>query len=234
MLSNTLKKVHSETLLTLCNISKHYISDNTEGFRILNFIRKKDIGINNFNIEVKKGQVLGIVGDTQSGKTTILKVLSGIIKPTSGAVYLHGEKACTKTLIENVSYIAKDKTCPIQYNCTLIENIIQYIIRDGTVRSVAFDLAESLIDEFKMNEYKFKEVIRLPNNIRKRMFFTKGLLSHKDIICFDEPFLYIEDEYRQKFEQEIIKLCKEKGKAIVITDKQKSDIINICDDIIVL
>jgi len=236
MLTNIITDTNESIILQIMEVSKYYKCDDEENnlINFINFIkRKEDLGIKSISMSVSKGKVLGIIGQKKCGKSTLLKIIAGVIKPSSGKILYKGKKITDIELREEVSYISKERPNGQEYTCTVFENIIQYARRDNKDRCEIVDKAEKLIADFGMEEFKYKEVIKIPNNIRFKMLIVRGLLSHKPIMCFDFPLTYIEEEYKENFIKYIKELMTE-GKTIIISADEKEAIQFMCDNFIEL
>lgn len=227
-------RLKDDIIFQVENITKYYKCEDEEDniINIINFLkRKEDVGIKDVSFNIHKGHIVGIVGNKKCGKSTILKIISGMIKPTSGKILYKGSRLTGNQLREIVSYISKEQPNNQEYGCALFENVIHYACRHNKDRCEVVDRAERLLEDFGMEEYKYKEVIKLPSSVRSKMFIIRGLLSHKSVLCFDQPFTYIEEDYREVF----VKYVKEysaAGKTVIITSDDYSSLNGICDELI--
>lgn len=234
MQTNIKENEKEEIILQVVGLTKYYKCEDEENNIILSYLKRKtDVGIKNISFDIFKNHVIGIVGGKKCGKSTLLKILSGMIKPTSGKILHKGLKVNDQQLRQMVSYISKEQPSSQEYNCALFENIIQYACRNHTERCEVVDKAEKLLRDFGMEEYKYKEVIRLPSRIRSKMFIIRGFLSHKQVICFDQPFSFIGEDYRDVFSK-YMKDSALSGKTIILTSDNDESIESMCDEIIKL
>jgi ABC-type multidrug transport system fused ATPase/permease subunit len=165
-------------------------------------------------------------GEQGSGKTTILKLLLGLYRPTSGAILIDGKdisdftaKAVRKnitmvsseltllgkTLFEAVSYSRKEEKK---------QEIEDLLVALGFFNPENLNLSMPIIDGGK----------NLSNGQRKLLIIVRALLSKKKILLLDEPFSDLDDLYKEK----VLELLKEKSKTntIIIIDKDKNSSIN--------
>ncbi len=230
------KKSSTELILEIKDLTKYYKCENEEDniINIIGFLKKKEeLGIKGVSLDIYKGKAIGLIGRKKCGKSTLLKLISGVIKPSSGKVLCKGLKMNDVQLREMVSYISKSQPCSKEYNCIMLENLINYACRNNKDRSAAIVRAEKLIDDFGLTDYKFKEVIKLPSTIRSKMFIIRGFLSHKAVLCFDQPLMFIEEEYLETFKKYVEELVQ-KGKAIIIASDEEEIIKSMCNEIITL
>lgn len=223
-----------EIIFQIKDLTKYYRCEDGEAntTNITNFLkRKEELVLKSISFDIYKSSIIGIVGNKKCGKSTLLKILSGIVKPTSGQILYKGSKLTDTQLREMVSYISKEQPSSQEYSCALFENVIQYACRDNKDRCEAVDKADILMKDFKMEEYRYKEVIKLPSSIRSKMFIIRGFLSCKPVLCFDQPFSFIGEDYREVFNK-YIRESVQYGKTIIITSNDAASIEGICNEII--
>lgn len=222
-----------EVVLQLKNVKKLYIHDQYyEDPGLLDFIKKKDIGVEGINLIIYKGLITGITGEIKSGKSTLLKMIAGDIKPSSGCILLNGEVVDTKALKDKISCIMKSKVKNGNFSMTVFENVLHYSLRGGCNRNAAIDKSEKLIEEFGLSEFKYRDINKMLPQLKKRLFTVIGLNSHKEIICFDEPYTILEEEYWEKFNKKVEQLRDEKRKTIIISSQTDEILKNLCDNVI--
>lgn len=233
---NTSKNTSNDIVLEVRDLTKYYKCEEEEDniISIISFLkRKEDLGIKGVSFDICKGRTIGLIGKRKCGKSTLLKLLSGVIKPSSGRVLYKGLKMNSLQLREMVSYISKEQASSQEYSCTLFENLIQYACRVNKDRCDMVGRAERLILDFGLEEYKFKEVIKLPSAVRSKMFIIRGLLSHKEVLCFDQPLTFIEEEYFETFKKYVNELVQS-GKVIIIASDEEGKIKDMCNQIVTL
>lgn len=236
MQTNTSKNSGNEFILEVRDLTKYYKceADEDKVISIIGFLRKKeDLGIKGVSFDIYKGKAIGLIGKKKCGKSTLLKLISGMITPSSGGILSKGSKLNNLQLREIVSYISKEQPSSQEYNCTLFENLIQYACGKNEERCDIVGNAEKLIEDFGLEDYKFKEVIKLPSAVRSKMFIIRGFLSHKAVLCFDQPLMFIEEEQLKTFKKYVDELVQA-GKSIIISSDEEIIIKSICDDIITL
>jgi ABC-2 type transport system ATP-binding protein len=236
MQTKTSNSTGADVILEVKELTKYYKCDDTEDniISIIGFLkRKEDLGIKGVSFDICKGRIIGLIGKKKCGKSTLLKLISGLIKPSSGSIFYKGLKINNQQLREMVSYISKEQPSSQEYNCSLFENLIQYTCREQKERCDVVDRAEKLITDFDIEEYKYKEVIKLPSAIRSKMFIIRGLLSHKTVLCFDQPLMFIEEKYQDTFKKYMDQLVQA-GKTIIISSDEENIIERICNEIITL
>jgi ABC-type polysaccharide/polyol phosphate transport system ATPase subunit len=217
--------------IELKNVSLVYplLNEKKRDFRstIVSLISKKKIkdskflGIKNINLKIDEGYILGVNGDNGSGKTTFLKLISGIFKPTKGQIN-----------ISNNIYSLIDIRMGLKPDATGYENIfLNYYI-----------FGKSLIDIEKKIKW-IRQFSELEKNLYKTTrTYSSGMLSRlalsialsvdPNILIFDEFISTIDQKFLKKVKKQF-KLLKSKKKIIIIASHNKGFLTSICDKIII-
>ncbi len=135
----------------------------------LEFSYKKKKVLNNFNLELKKGEVIGILGENGTGKTTLIKVLAGLIIPDSGLIDFNGESAAA--LIENPTFYD---------DLTGLDNLNYYLDRE---------LKEEEIEKspFGIKDYINLPVKKMSLGMKQKLGLWLVFLKGAEYLLFDEP-----------------------------------------------
>lgn len=148
--------------------------------------------IENVNIEINKGEFVGIIGRTGSGKSTLIQHLNGLIKPTSGKIYLHGEDI----------YASKEKTRDVRFKVGLVFQYPEYQLFEETVyKDIAFGpknmkLSEKEIDERVREAARFvnisddvlqKSPFELSGGQKRRVAIAGVIAMRPEVLILDEP-----------------------------------------------
>jgi ABC-2 type transport system ATP-binding protein len=140
--------------------------------------------VDSLSINVKKGEIYGFLGLNGAGKTTTIRMLLGIINPTSGSSYLDGKKvsAGNHELWNNVGYIVE---IPYAYpDLTVYENLeimrrLRFISDRASVKSV--------MEKLELTPYKDRLAKNLSQGNAQRLGIAKAMIHNPDILILDEP-----------------------------------------------
>lgn len=172
------------------------------------------------NLSVKEGEKLVIIGPSGSGKSTSIRCMNFLERPTSGDVYIAGEKMthknCTRLIRENVSMVFQQFN--LYPHMTVLKNL--------TLAPVMLKLASK--QEAEETAYKYLEVVGLKNKAdayptqlsggqQQRVAIARALCMKSKIILFDEPTSALDPEMVQEVLEVMIKLSKEKITMVVVT-----------------
>lgn len=192
--------------------------------------------LENINIDVKKGESLGIIGVIGSGKTTLMNLLLKLYDVERGKIFIDGKDINdipVKTIRDNICYITQDN---FLFSATLKENINLFKdeykdedIEDSTKQAMIYDEISHMEDG--INTVIGEKGIDLSGGQKQRVVISRAFLNNSNIIIFDDTFSALDN----RTEQHVLNNIKEltKNKTCIIVSNRISDIKD-CDKIIVL
>jgi len=204
------------------NVTK-FFQYKTKNHQNKNLEKKQNfLVLNNISFEVKKGEVLGIIGSNGSGKTTLLRIISGIYTPNTGTVSIHGRLSPLLQLGTGFhnEFIAKD-------------NIIMYGMLLGLKKEVITSKIPDIINFAELEKFSKMKLIHFSNGMKMRLAFSTALHVDPDILLVDEV-LSVGDEAFRKKSFEAFRKFKDKGKTILFTSHNLNAISKICDRVLLL
>lgn len=186
-------------MIKLKNVSKYYNNDGVV-----------TLGLRNVNLDLKKNEIVAIVGDSGSGKSTLLNVICGVDSYDDGEMYFKGNE--TSYFNQNDLDIYRKKHVGFifqNYNIidsyTVLENVKLPMILNGLDEKEATLKALELIDKVGLTERKYNRGVALSGGEKQRCVIARALASDCDILACDEPTGNLDS----KTGEEIIKLIKE-------------------------
>ncbi|MGC8585194.1 MAG: ATP-binding cassette domain-containing protein [Thermoplasmata archaeon] len=183
------------------------------------------------NLKIRKGEIYGFLGPNGAGKTTTVKILTTIIKPTSGTAYISGYHIIKnqKEVRKIIGLVPQDLT--VDDDLTGMENLVLqasfYNIKREEARKKAIDLLE-LVD---LKDAADRLVSTYSGGMRKRLDLIVGLIHDPDILFLDEPTLGLDVQTRTRMWEYIELLRKEFDKTIFITTHYLEEAEKLCDRI---
>ena len=178
--------------------------------------------VNNVNLNVNPGEVVGLLGPNGAGKTSTFNMIVGLIKPNYGNIYLEGNSiknfSMPKRVQLGIGYLAQEPS--VFRNLTVIENLEIALSQSNLSRSLFRKKREELIEEFNLISFLDRYGHQLSGGERRRCEVARALAVGRlgpKYLLLDEPFAGI-DPIAINDLQHLIRKLKNKNIGILITD----------------
>jgi len=186
--------------------------------------------VNNVDISVKRGEIVGLLGPNGAGKTTTFYMITGMITPLSGKIYLDDMEITPlpmyKRSLHGVGYLAQD---PSVFTKLTVEENIQLVLEMTALSKDEQSLRlEELLDEFSIGHIRKSKAFTLSGGERRRTEIARCLVTNPCFILLDEPFAGI-DPIAVEDIQKIIEKLKNKNIGVLITDHNVRETLTITD-----
>lgn len=186
-----------------------------KAIKTINLIKKyKDkVAVNNLNLEIKEGELFSLLGVNGAGKTTTIKMLSCLVKPSSGDAILLGDSIVDNPIKVKEKINVSPQETAVAPNLTVKENLETIARLYGSSKKQAKEKAEDMIKKFELTEIEKSKAKTLSGGYQRRLSIAMALISQPKILFLDEPTLGLDVIARREL-WEIIK--KLKGKITII------------------
>ena len=153
----------------------------------------------NLNFEVYEGEIFGFLGANGAGKTTAIRILSGLSRPTSGKATVAGFDAGTQPekIKKNIGYMCQKFS--LYEDLTVRENIILYGGIYGMKLPALKQRIRQLLEKLKFEEYENRIISDLPLGLRQKLAFAIAVLHEPRIVFLDEPTGGVDPITRRQF-----------------------------------
>ena len=208
-----------KTLLELKNINLTYQTLKTE-----------TKAIENVSFEIGSGEFISLVGPSGCGKTTILSMIAGILPPTSGEIYIDGEKV-TK-VSTNVGYMFQRDNLfewlSVQKNVSIGQRI------NHKKNCLPDEKLSELIEKYGLKGFEKSKPSELSGEMRQRVSLIRTLALNPKILLLDEPFSALDYQTRISVQNDIHNIIKSEKKTAILVTHDISEAISMSDRVIVL
>ncbi|WP_194192004.1 ABC transporter ATP-binding protein [Clostridium chrysemydis] len=187
----------------------------------LNKDYKKTSILKNINIEIKRGEIYGLIGENGAGKTTLIKILTGLIFKSSGKIELfnkHDEKNISLARTKLGSII---ETPALYLEMTAKQNLEFQRIQKGILDK---DCTDTLLSLVNLNDTKNKKAKDFSLGMKQRLGLAIALLGDPELLILDEPLNGLDPTGIKDLRELLIKLNKEKGITIIISSHILSEL----------
>lgn len=190
----------------------------------------KRIVVDNVNIELEEGEIVGLLGPNGAGKTTTFYMIMGFIKPESGTIHLNGKDITDKPMHKRaglgIGYLPQEPS--IFRGLNVYDNlmgVLEVLISDKEERKKKFN---DLVTEFRLENLLLNLGTKLSGGERRRVEIARALTSEPKFLLLDEPFTGIDPITREELQEMILDLQK-KSIGILITDHNVRETLEITD-----
>lgn len=210
------------------------MSNQTNGKFLRAIDLKKDYGqrtvVRGVELELNSGEIVGLLGPNGAGKTTTFYMITGMIRPTAGAVYLGDEEITQlpmyKRARKGIGYLAQEPS--IFSKLTVEDNIRLVLEMTELSHEEQEEKLETLLDDLSIAAVRKNKGMHLSGGERRRTEISRALVTDPDFILLDEPFSGI-DPIAVEDIQGIIKSLRDKDIGILITDHNVRETLSITD-----
>ena len=186
--------------------------------------------VNDVDVEVEQGQIVGLLGPNGAGKTTTFYMVVGLIKPYSGKVFLENEDISNlpmyKRAQKGIGYLAQEAS--VFRQMSVEENIYSVMQFKKMKEADRRQKLEELLDEFGLQHVRKSKGIQLSGGERRRTEIARALAVDPKFVLLDEPFAGVDPIAVEDIQRIIFKL-KRKNIGVLITDHNVHETLSITD-----
>ncbi len=202
--------------------------------RVRNLVKRfgRFVANDNLNFDVYEGEIFGFLGANGAGKTTAIRILSGLSEPTSGEVLVAGFDAYRQAekIKKNIGYMCQKFS--LYEDLTVKENITLYGGIYGMRKALISERTHELLDKLQFREYENRLISDLPLGLRQKLAFSVAVLHEPKIVFLDEPTGGVDPITRRQF-WEMIYETAERGITVFVTTHYMDE-AEYCDRISIM
>lgn len=197
------------------------------------FVNKKLslTALSDFNIEVEQGQIFGLLGPNGAGKTTFIKVLLGLVRPSSGNATILGTPLPNVKIRERIGYLPENHRYPSYLTGGQVMRLFGGL--SGMKSSLVAPRTASLLKLVGMEQWANMKVKKYSKGMAQRLGLAQALINNPDVIFLDEPTDGVDPVGRKEI-REILKQLKSEGKTIFLNSHLLSEVELISDRVAIL
>jgi len=187
--------------------------------------------VNNVDISVNQKEVVGLLGPNGAGKTTTFYMITGMVKPTKGNIYLDDDDITNDPMYrrarKGVGYLAQE---PSIFSKLTVENNLKLVLemRKDLSKDEQNEKLDSLLDDFSVTSLRKSKGGTLSGGERRRVEIARTLCMDPDFVLLDEPFAGVDPIAVEEI-QSIVNSLKERNIGVLITDHNVRETLSITD-----
>ncbi len=170
----------------------------------------KVVAVNNLNLEIEEGEIFGLVGPDGAGKTTTMRLLTGILEPTKGEAWVYGKHIVkeSESLKDNIAYMPQ--RFGLYEDLTVIENINFYADIYGVPVKERVNRIDRLMSFSGLTPFRKRLARYLSGGMKQKLGLACALIHTPKVLFLDEPTNGVDPVSRRDFWQILYQLLKEK------------------------
>src|SRR6201993_4585650 len=193
--------------------------------------RQKKTALRALNLQIDRGEIFGLLGPNGSGKTTTIKLLLGLLFPTSGEAFVFGKPTLNVEKNERIGYLPEESYL---YRFLNAEETLDFYGR-------LFDMpaaqrrqkAQELIEMVGLTNDKKRILKEYSKGMRQRIGLAQALINDPELVILDEPTSGL-DPLGTRWMKDLILNLREQGKTVLMCSHRLDDVQDVCDRIAIL
>ncbi|MGP1414432.1 MAG: ABC transporter ATP-binding protein [Treponema sp.] len=202
-------------MLEVCNVTKVY-----------NELWKKNIACKNVSFTVEEGEIASLLGLNGAGKSTILKIISGVLQPTSGNVFISGKSVISHPIQAKKELGILYENAPLYPDMTVEEFLMFTIQMRGIQKREAINICLNAIEISDLEEVKTKRIYTLSKGFKQRVAFASCMAHEPRVLILDEPTSNLDAIQLKAFYKRILQ--QDKTKVVLISTHNLELAQSIC------
>ena len=186
--------------------------------------------VRNVSLEVHRGEIVGLLGPNGAGKTTTFYMLTGMIRPTAGKVFLNGEEITQLPMYQRarrgIGYLSQE---PSVFTRLTVEDNLRLVLQVSDLTpEQQEERLEKLLEELHITHIRKSKAITLSGGERRRTEIARSLVLDPSFILLDEPLSGIDPIAVEEIQRNVVQL-KKRGIGVLITDHNVRETLSITD-----
>jgi NitT/TauT family transport system ATP-binding protein len=201
--------------------------------QVTELVKEFDGGIralDGVTFDVPKGELTSIIGPSGCGKTTTLKVVAGLVEPTSGTVAVDGVPVTAPG--PDRAFVFQDFA--LMPWATVLRNAAFGLELRGVPRKQREDAAREYVEKVGLSGFEDAYPHQLSGGMRQRVGLARALVVDAEILLMDEPFASVDEQIRRQFQEDLLRLLSDERKTVIFVTHSIEEAVYVSDQIVIL
>lgn len=208
-----------QTLMRIDHLRVVYRTDESE-----------TVAVNDFTLDVKKGELISIVGPSGCGKTTILRSIAGLLQPTSGNITIGG-KECTAPGSDRGMVFQDFALFPWR---SVRQNVEFGMEIAGVPKEERRERSERYLKAVGLEKFADARIHELSGGMKQRVGIARTLVMHPAVVLMDEPFGALDAQTRNIMQEQLTKIIQHSERTIIFVTHSVDEALFLSDRVVVL
>ncbi len=208
-----------EDQIHIRNLQKTYITDESQ-----------TVVLEDFSLDIRKGELISIVGPSGCGKTTILRLIAGLIPPSGGSIYI-GDRECSGPGADRGFVFQDFALFPWR---SVRKNVEFGLEIAGVPKEQRRERAEKYLKIVGLEKFADARIHELSGGMKQRVAIARALVTNPDVILMDEPFGALDAQTRNLMQAGLLKILDKTDQTIIFITHSVDEAVYLSDRIVVL
>ena len=194
---------------------------------------KVTVAVNDFNVTIPSGKLIGLLGPSGCGKSTTLYLISGLLKPTAGRIYF-GDEDVTNMPPEKRGIGLVFQNYALYPHMTVRQNILFPLVNMKVPKQEALALAQEMAELVHIGDLMERKPNQLSGGQQQRVAIARALVKRPRVLLLDEPLSNLDARLRLQTREEIRRIQRETGITTIFVTHDQEEAMSISDEIVVM
>lgn len=240
--------MYNEAIISVRNVSKLYGKNKSEALKLMKQGKTKaeiqeklgtTVALSDVSFDVKEGQIFVIIGLSGSGKSTMIRCLNMLHKPTSGIVKFKGQEIGKLNKKQLLSY-RREKISMVFQNFGLMDhrNVLSNVVYGLEIRKVPKEerikKAIELISMVGLDGWEYSSIDSLSGGMKQRVGIARALANDPEILLMDEPFSALDPMVRRDMQFELLSIQRKLNKTVIFITHDVNEAFKLGDTVAIM
>ncbi len=208
-----------EDQIHIRNLQKVYITDESQ-----------TVVLEDFSLDIRKGELISIVGPSGCGKTTILRLIAGLIPPSGGTIYI-GDRECSGPGADRGFVFQDFALFPWR---SVRKNVEFGLEIAGVPKEERRERTDKYLKIVGLEKFADSRIHELSGGMKQRVAIARALVTNPDVILMDEPFGALDAQTRNLMQAGLLKILDKTDQTIIFITHSVDEAVYLSDRIVVL
>ena len=186
--------------------------------------------LRDMSLDFPKGQLTSLFSPSGCGKTTLLKIIAGLLQPNQGEVFVNGQIVSEPG--PDRAFVFQDFA--LMPWASVLRNVAFGLELRKVAKSEREDIARKYIKEVGLDGFENSYPHELSGGMRQRVGLARALSVDSPVLLMDEPFSAVDEQTRRKFQEDLLQLVKEESKTFIFVTHSIEEAVYVSDQVAIL
>jgi len=193
--------------------------------------RKRIDALRGVTLTIPSGSVFGLIGPNRAGKTTLVKTLLSLCRPTAGTILRLGSPVADRATLAAVGYLHESPAFPAYLTA---KSLLEYYGALSQVSSAELrNRIPQLLEQVGLTDRARETIVTFSKGMVQRLALAQALVNDPQLLVLDEPSEGM-DIVARKLLHDVIRRCKQQEKTVILVSHNMADIQQLCDEVALL